>query len=209
MDTGTGHCSGFPASHPKREVLKKHMRPGQQNKRSRGRSGRKNVNPLSRNYESNGPDVKVRGNASHIADKYVQLARDATASGDLIMAENYLQHAEHYFRVISAAQAQQQQQRQDQQPNPDSSDGDDGEDGRRMNGHAQGEPSDGETARKESAEATPDGGDGEQRPRRGRRPSRRNAESGDGDLAGAPQPNLNGASQDEPAPKSDEPAAAE
>ncbi|HTJ58288.1 MAG TPA: DUF4167 domain-containing protein [Devosiaceae bacterium] len=91
------------------------MRPGQQNNsnnknRQRGRNnngGRKHMNPLSRNYESNGPDVKVRGNAAHIAEKYVQLARDAHASGDSVMAENYLQHAEHYFRILSAAQPQQ------------------------------------------------------------------------------------------------------
>lgn len=84
------------------------MRPNNQSKnRSRGRSGgRKHTNPLSRNYESNGPDVKIRGNAAHVADKYVQLARDAQASGDSVMAENYFQHAEHYFRIISAAQAQ-------------------------------------------------------------------------------------------------------
>jgi hypothetical protein len=84
------------------------MRPNNQNKRSRGRNnnnGRKNSNPLSRNYESNGPDVKIRGNASHIAEKYVQLARDAQSTGDSVMAENYLQHAEHYFRIVSAAQA--------------------------------------------------------------------------------------------------------
>lgn len=89
------------------------MRPNQQNNnknRSRGRNnngGRKHGNPLSRSYESNGPDVKVRGTASHVAEKYLQLARDAQASGDSVMAENYLQHAEHYFRIISAAQAQQ------------------------------------------------------------------------------------------------------
>lgn len=92
------------------------MRPGQQNtnnsnkNRQRGRNsnngGRKHQNPLSRNYESNGPDVKVRGTAAHIAEKYVQLARDAQASGDSVMAENYFQHAEHYFRIISAAQPQ-------------------------------------------------------------------------------------------------------
>ena len=87
------------------------MRPNQQNNknRSRGRNnngGRKHVNPLSRNYESNGPDVKVRGNAAHVAEKYLQLARDAQASGDSVMAENYLQHAEHYNRIIAAAQAQ-------------------------------------------------------------------------------------------------------
>ena len=55
-------------------------------------------------YESNGPDVKIRGNASHIAEKYLQLARDAQSSGDPIAAENYYQHAEHYFRLIAAAQ---------------------------------------------------------------------------------------------------------
>lgn len=82
------------------------MRPNNQNKnRQRGRNGgRKHINPLSRNYESNGPDVKVRGNASHIAEKYLQLARDAQSSGDSVMAENYLQHAEHYFRIVSSAQ---------------------------------------------------------------------------------------------------------
>jgi hypothetical protein len=93
------------------------MRPGQQNNsnnknRQRGRNnnngGRKHMNPLSRNYESNGPDIKVRGNAAHVAEKYVQLARDAHASGDSVMAENYLQHAEHYFRILSAAQPQPQ-----------------------------------------------------------------------------------------------------
>jgi len=93
------------------------MRNGQ-NKRMRGRNHghghghnqhgghRKNHNPMSRVYESNGPDVKIRGNPSHIAEKYVQLARDAQASGDPISAENYYQHAEHYYRLIAAAQEQ-------------------------------------------------------------------------------------------------------
>ncbi len=80
------------------------MRNGQ-NKRMRGRN-RKSQNPLTRVYESNGPDVKIRGTASHIAEKYVQLARDAQGSGDPVSAENYYQHAEHYFRLIAAAQEQ-------------------------------------------------------------------------------------------------------
>src|ERR671927_36480 len=80
------------------------MRNGQ-NKRMRGRN-RKGQNPLTRVYESNGPDVKIRGTASHIADKYIQLARDAQASGDPVGAENYFQHAEHYYRLIAAAQEQ-------------------------------------------------------------------------------------------------------
>ena len=84
------------------------MRPGQ-NKRMRGRpnNNRRGPNPLTRSYESNGPDVKIRGNAHHVAEKYLQLARDAHTGGDPVAAENYLQHAEHYFRLIAAAQAAQ------------------------------------------------------------------------------------------------------
>src|SRR5262249_49557458 len=83
------------------------MRNGQ-NKRMRGRNNkhRKSQNPMTRVYESNGPDVKIRGTPSHIAEKYMQLARDAQASGDPVSAENYYQHAEHYFRLIAAAQEQ-------------------------------------------------------------------------------------------------------
>jgi hypothetical protein len=81
------------------------MRQGQQNRRGRGR-GRKPQNPLARNFESNGPDVKIRGTAAHIAEKYMSLARDALASGDMISAESYFQHAEHYNRIIMAAQSQ-------------------------------------------------------------------------------------------------------
>jgi hypothetical protein len=69
-------------------------------------NNRKGPNPLTRNYESNGPDVKIRGSAQQIAEKYGTLARDAHSSGDRVMAENYLQHAEHYNRIIAAAQAQ-------------------------------------------------------------------------------------------------------
>ncbi|MCV0394057.1 MAG: DUF4167 domain-containing protein [Rhizobiaceae bacterium] len=98
------------------------MRPQQQNRRMRGRGGggqnnqnRRGPNPLTRSYESNGPDVKIRGTAQQIADKYATLARDAQSSGDRVMAENYLQHAEHYNRIIAAAQAQQAQQTQREQ----------------------------------------------------------------------------------------------
>jgi Domain of unknown function (DUF4167) len=76
----------------------------------RGRNRNKGPNPLTRTYESNGPDVKIRGTAQHVADKYAQLARDAQASGDPVSAENYLQHAEHYYRLIAAAQEQFRQQ---------------------------------------------------------------------------------------------------
>src|SRR6201981_1643218 len=85
------------------------MRNGQNNKRMRNRNNnnnRRGQNPMTRVFESNGPDIKIRGTASHVAEKYVQLARDARSSGDPIAAENYYQHAEHYFRLIAAAQEQ-------------------------------------------------------------------------------------------------------
>jgi hypothetical protein len=104
-----------------------------QNRRSRGRSGRKGPNPLTRSYESNGPDVKVRGTPAHIAEKYMALARDAQSSGDIVAAENYFQHAEHYNRIIAAAQAQAQQGQPDFRPRGDGEDeGYEGE--RQMNG---------------------------------------------------------------------------
>ncbi|MDX2307092.1 MAG: DUF4167 domain-containing protein [Hyphomicrobium sp.] len=89
------------------------MRQGQQNRRGRGRNNnnnnnpRKGQNPLTRSFESNGPDVKLRGTPAHIAEKYMSLARDALSSGDPVLAENFLQHAEHYNRIILAYREQQ------------------------------------------------------------------------------------------------------
>jgi hypothetical protein len=85
-----------------------------------GGGGGGGFNP-NRSYDSSGPEVKIRGTASHIYEKYLQLARDSNASGDRIMAESYLQHAEHYYRIMAAAQAQQAQwqaQQAAQQPRP-------------------------------------------------------------------------------------------
>jgi len=76
------------------------------NNNNNNNNNRRSHNPLTRVYESNGPDVKIRGTANHVADKYLQLARDAQSSGDPVSAENYFQHAEHYFRLIAAAQEQ-------------------------------------------------------------------------------------------------------
>jgi hypothetical protein len=109
------------------------MRQGQQNQhhnnnnknRMRGRN-RKGPNPLTRSYESNGGDVKIRGTALHVAEKYVQLARDAQASGDRVASENYFQHAEHYYRIVAAAQAQMPQPQQIYRADGD---GDDDEEG--------------------------------------------------------------------------------
>ena len=94
------------------------MRQGPNPKRSRGRNNNNNNNggrrpnvPLRmQTFDSNGPDVRIRGSAFQVHEKYLQLARDASSSGDRIMAENYLQHAEHYYRIIAAAQEQQAQQ---------------------------------------------------------------------------------------------------
>jgi hypothetical protein len=76
------------------------------NNTNRNDGNRRGQNPMTRVFESNGPDIKIRGTASHVAEKYVQLARDARSSGDPVAAENYYQHAEHYFRLIAAAQEQ-------------------------------------------------------------------------------------------------------
>ncbi|MHB1111145.1 MAG: DUF4167 domain-containing protein [Devosia sp.] len=198
------------------------MRPNQQNNknRSRGRNnngGRKHVNPLSRNFESNGPDVKVRGNAAHIAEKYLQLARDAQSSGDSVMAENYLQHAEHYFRIVAAAQPQQGMQRSDQFNQ--SSDGeDDDDDFPPMNdrfsspepvqrfvpqaAEQQLAPVEGEVSETVVIQAVPVEGEvategGEQRRHRDRRPRRRSRGNGEGGSGpgnvsdpNAPQPDV-------------------
>lgn len=72
-------------------------------KRSRGR-GRRQTNPANRSYDSNGPDVRVRGTANQVYEKYQALARDAQASGDRVAAENLMQHAEHYYRILLTIQ---------------------------------------------------------------------------------------------------------
>src|SRR6476620_3772750 len=120
------------------------MRPNHQNnKRMRGRNrsggggGGKGPNPLSRSYESNGPDVKIRGTAQHIAEKYLQLGRDAQASGDPVTAESYLQHAEHYLRLIAAAQEQFRQQNPGYRFETEPSDEDADEDQPYINGSPQ------------------------------------------------------------------------
>jgi len=86
------------------------MRPGQ-NKRSRNRNnggGHQNNGNRPRmphrmqTFDSSGPNVKIRGNAYQVFERYVALAREAAAAGDRIAAENYYQHAEHYFRLMNA-----------------------------------------------------------------------------------------------------------
>ena len=192
------------------------MRPNQNKNRQRGRNGgRKHVNPLSRNYESNGPDVKVRGNAAHVAEKYLQLARDAQSSGDSVMAENYLQHAEHYFRIVSSAQQALNGTRDGQSQDDNEFDDDVSEMNSRFsspqpvqvnNGHEANDEQpgvvaavaeSGEPVAAEGGEASPqpvaaEGGEQPARKPRERRPRRRRPAGGEGnaDPANAPQPDV-------------------
>ncbi len=87
------------------------MKPGPNPKRYRGRPNtRRHSHGYSSNYESNGPDVKVRGSPTQVLDRYQALSRDALASGDRVAAENFLQHAEHYQRLVNAHNAHLAQQ---------------------------------------------------------------------------------------------------
>lgn len=82
------------------------MRHGTSNRRPRNRNnnngGRNNNNQQrTRVFDSNGPDVRIRGTAHQVAEKYLALAKDATCAGNHVVAENYFQHAEHYIRIIN------------------------------------------------------------------------------------------------------------
>ena len=104
------------------------MRQGQHKNRSRSR-GRRPGNSVNRVYESNGPDVKVRGTAQTVAEKYLQLARDAASSGDIVKAESFYQHAKHYLRIVAASQTVGQPGQQGQQQRRSMYDDDNDDDG--------------------------------------------------------------------------------
>lgn len=82
------------------------MKYNNNSRRSRGRSnnnGNRNKGPnRAQVFDSNGPEVRIRGTAQQVAEKYETLARDALSSGDHVLAQNYLQHAEHYQRVVNS-----------------------------------------------------------------------------------------------------------
>ena len=107
------------------------MRNGPNSRRGRGRGNgggggggggggnpnrRQNVPLRHQTFDSNGPDVRIRGNAFQVHEKYLALARDAQSSGDRVAAENYLQHAEHYYRIICQINEQEGRQRQPNGP---------------------------------------------------------------------------------------------
>src|SRR5580704_9093880 len=75
--------------------------------RDRQTNRRREADPLTRSYDSRGPEVRVRGTALHVAERYLQLARDANTASNPVAAENYLQHAEHYFRLMADVQPEQ------------------------------------------------------------------------------------------------------
>jgi hypothetical protein len=118
--------------------------------------------PLNRNhvFDSNGPDLRIRGTAQQLFEKYLQLGRDATSSGDRVMAESYFQHAEHYFRIINAMnQAAQQNQQQNGQPMRRPSP----QDGISLEGAGEGEGEDGDMQPPGLGDQ-PGGGDGQETP---------------------------------------------
>jgi hypothetical protein len=84
------------------------MRNNSSGRRSRGRNNnnngnnRRHTNNRSQVFDSNGPEVRIRGTAYQVNEKYLALAKDAASSGDHVLAESYLQHAEHYQRIINS-----------------------------------------------------------------------------------------------------------
>lgn len=94
------------------------MRPGPNQKRGRGRGNGRKPSSRSQAVDSNGPSVRIRGNAYQVLEKYLALARDATSAGDRVSAENYFQHAEHYFRIVNASASNNGQNRQQQPTGP-------------------------------------------------------------------------------------------
>ena len=111
------------------------MKQGQSTKRPRGHrgNGRRPNGGRNANFESSGPQGKIRGTAYQVIEKYQALGRDALTFGDRVAAENYFQHAEHYYRVMAANGGAEQRagrpqvqpqshppQQQGQQPQPQS-----------------------------------------------------------------------------------------
>lgn len=101
--------------------------------------------PMNRShvFDSSGPDVRVRGTAQQLFEKYLQLGRDASSASDRVNAESYFQHAEHYFRILNAMNQAAQQQQGNQQPqqqrprfNGPEQEGDNDQDDQQANGHA-------------------------------------------------------------------------
>lgn len=186
------------------------MRQGSNNRRSRGRNnGRRNGLPnKNQTFESSGPEshIRIRGNATQVQEKYMSLARDALNSGDRILAENFFQHAEHYYRVMGslneahAQAAEQQNAGQQRQP--------DGQENGWSNGHmrngrgrANGEQPREEDAAKSAEGSSPFASD----PRE--MPAEQPVNGGEPQIADAVTPDINGSAQTA-APAEEAPAEA-
>jgi hypothetical protein len=112
MPAGDAHVAHRLAAKDQRQkglTLKRSRRGGRRPQHGGNGGGNGGGFNPNRTYDSSGPEVKIRGSANHVYEKYLQLARDANSSGDRVMAENYLQHAEHYYRIMAATAAQQAQ----------------------------------------------------------------------------------------------------
>ena len=94
------------------------MRPSNKSRsrnKNQNQNRRSTANVINRVFDSSGPEGKVRGTPQQIIDKYQMLARDAQLSGDRVSAENFLQHSEHYARLLSEATREQNQRREQQE----------------------------------------------------------------------------------------------
>lgn len=139
------------------------MRPTQKPNRSRGRGNRKqNGNSANRVYDSSGPEGKVRGTPQQIIDKYLTLARDAQTSGDRVTAENFLQHAEHYQRILILSAGPQQERRDGQGGNDSDGDNDGDGEGEQFQASNGRQPPAAQPA--EQTNGAPSGGTGERTP---------------------------------------------
>jgi hypothetical protein len=172
--------------------------PHKNRSRSRGRrpTGGGGGNQSGRVYESNGPDVKVRGTAQTVADKYLQLARDAHSAGDTVMAEGYFQHAEHYLRIVAASQPVPQQNTPQRRDDYAYEDGDEDDD--------QSTPASGGTAggngqshRQPQQQHQPQPQYQPQPQQQTRQPSDRSADDGDGNEQVTGQPGSQNVGQDD------------
>ena len=135
----------------------------------RGRSGRRRSggnqgNNPNRSIDSQGPEVKIRGNAQQVYDKYTALARDAFSSGDRIRAESLQQHAEHYYRVLQAMKPPEQKDGQKEQPRHDGQ-----QDGRDQSGQSAGANGHDRSGDQDGHANADTSGDAERRPRRERK----------------------------------------
>jgi len=105
-------------------------------KHSGGGGGGGGVPGRNHVFDSNGPDGRIRGNAHQVLEKYLALARDASSQGDRVAAENYYQHAEHYFRLINTQNQNNGRPRQALPTPAEDQTGEEGEDGYEGDGEA-------------------------------------------------------------------------